>query len=232
MAGDGAAQPPEIVLDDEAKALKLEQAKAEARKAIIDANLSTAKSLVPTIDTTGLKSTFSMDEKGGSVVNAVAAAQLKEASKAIVASIKVHVPRNGRVILVEGRSIADADVPYKEFTNRLAWFKAEFESISTELEARGGAPPVGPTIAPIVPILLAANAATGILTTTLGLLGSDVSISGRTVSLDDTALKAVLAGELKTAGLVPVIEGLMSVKDTEMIGSFNALWDQYTALKD
>jgi hypothetical protein len=116
MPDDGAKEP-EVPLDPEAKALKLEQIKAEARKSILDAQLATAKALVPTIDTSGLKETVTLDEKAGSIVNAVAASQLSDAAKSIVGVVKNNVAAGSRVILVEGRSIAEADVAYATSPN-------------------------------------------------------------------------------------------------------------------
>jgi hypothetical protein len=81
-------------------------------------------------------------------------------------------------------------------------------------------------------VLIAASAASSIVTTTLGLMKSDVSVQGRAVTLDDTALKAVLAGQLKASGLKPVIEGLMLLKDSEVMAKLTALWDQYAELKE
>jgi hypothetical protein len=223
LADDATAPVP---LDDEARALKLQQAKAEARKAILDANLASAQALVPTIDTSALKETVSLEGEAGSVVNTVAAGQLKKVADAIVKIVGGKAEPGSRVILVEGRAVAEADLAYTDIVERFRWYEDKFDEVIQQVRQ-----PAEEIVESLITLLIGASTVVSAVTSTLGLLASDTSMRDRKVALDDTALKAALAGRLKAAGLEPVIEGLTSTADSEVMRRLSGLWDRYAELK-
>lgn len=230
---DTEKQAPEFELDQEAKGLKLEQSKAESRKAIADAKAATRKALIPVGTTTPLAGDVTFDEKAGSLVSVVAARQIESAAATIAERVKVTVGDLAAVLLIEDRQLAQEDAVLAEVTARLTALRADLTSAIAALIP----PPAAGAGAAFIPIAVAAaglSSAIGLAqlgADFLAMFRTDITVSGRDVSIDRLALFAEVAEELRERGVPTALAGFGLVSETQTLTNFAELLQMRTALQ-
>ena len=221
-------KPPEVALDEEAKQLKLAQVKAEARKAIAEADAGTAAAGVPAAQSKPMAGAVDVGEKGGSSLVAVVAAKALTAAAEKIAK-RVGEKANGHpIIFVDDRAVAEGDAVYAEVTTRLEQFS---HSIDTALQAlkppgstRGRQALVG--VAPLAAIVGLGS----LLGDVLGLFRSDYKVAGREASINRVALVALVAGGLPE-GVKAILPNFGLVKDSAVFASFSSLLERRDKLE-
>src|SRR5215470_5298332 len=124
MAPPASSADSEIPLDDEAKRLKLEQVKAEARKAIAEAQKAALASQLPSPEFKSPEGTVDLSDKAGLVAQLVAYEMLNAAAKTIANEV-VEVAQKGHpgsklnLLLVDDRRLVATDWPYQIIHSQL-----------------------------------------------------------------------------------------------------------------
>jgi hypothetical protein len=229
---ESASQTPEFELDQEAKDLKVEQSKAESRKAIAEANAATRKAVAPAGATAPLAGDVTFDAKSGSLVSVVAARQLEAAAATIAKRVALTVGEGAAVLLIEDRQIAQDDAVFEEVNARLISLRSEFAAAAAALVP----PPTGTTTAVIPLAVVAAGLSTAIGLAQLGadliaMFRTDITVSGRDVSVDRLALFAEVAEELREHGVPTALAGFGLVGKTQTLAKFAELLKVRTELQ-
>jgi hypothetical protein len=117
-----------VPLDEEAKKLKLEQTKAEARKAIAEANKATLAAQLPTADVKPLEGKTEVGEKAGLVADLLAHSLLAPAARTIANGIvAANVPNGARVLVVDDRALTAVDWSYLAVSEQVNHQKTALE---------------------------------------------------------------------------------------------------------
>ena len=222
-----------VPLDEEAKKLKLEQTKAEARKAIAEANKATLTAQLPTSDMKPLEGKTEVGDKAGLVADLLAHSLLSPASKAIAYGVAAAgVPKEATVLVVDDRALTAIDWSYiavsKQVEHQKTALDGALELVKGEVpkDQQRGAETFGPLMLPGAGALLqAAPALIGAAATVVGMFQSDYAIKARDVSIGTTPLIAAvvreLQGKVKTA-----VSGFDVVRDSTVGTSFWDAWDK------
>jgi hypothetical protein len=176
MADSDTSKDPEVPLDDEAKKLKLEAIKAEARKSIATAQQATLEAQLPKSDVTAPEGKIEAGENVGMVAQAVAYSALGDVAGKIAGAI----PQKASVLIVDSRGLFATDWQYEMVTGDLADQKtaldnavALFQPPKPKLgektppaegaEGREGAQDFVPGLAALSPTMTAAGSLVGAL---------------------------------------------------------------------
>jgi hypothetical protein len=222
------ASTTDVPLDDEAKQLKLLQIKAEARKAIADAQLSPAQSTLSDAQSKLLANPVDLGDKGGSSLAAVvASAALTRVAATIADTVKKQAP-NGRVLVVEDRAVAESDVVYALVTGRLKLYEDAFAAIPDQAKLKPAAAPpvkeekeeklVQPAFVP-PPLALLAGVG-GLLVDAVALFKTEFKVGSRDVLVSQLALIAEVVDQLRGSVTV-ILPGFRLVKDSQVFQQFN-----------
>jgi len=206
------SQDKDVTLDEEAKRLKLEQVKAEARKAIADSQKATLAAQFPATDVKPLEGKIEVGEGVGLVAGLLAQGLLDKVAKEIVDQIKEKLEEGtSSVLLVEDRRLAASDWSYERVRGQL---EVELEAVEGALGALAGAEVGEPTpeadALPLAAAGAALTAGTAIVGATAGLIGmlrSDYAISSKEVAIAPTPLLAALSKELLCQSREVTVDG-------------------------
>lgn len=225
MAETGAKQP-DVVLDEEAKQLKLLQTKAEARKAIAEAETATIKAAIPEVKPVDVTSSVDLGEKGGaSLASVVAAAALSEVAGSIGSTVS-SVVRDGMVMIVEDRSVAESDVVYLAVTGRLQQFSTGLSAMTDGLQPRKTSTPYETKIVAAAPGLAVIAGLGGLVANIAGLFKSDLTVRARDVTVSRFALIAEIMQRLIRGSTAVVLPGFAMVEQSAVFRSFNDLLEK------
>jgi len=206
----------EVQLDAEAKRLKLEQTKAEARKAIAEAQQATLAAEIPTSDVKPLEGKVELGAGVGLLAALLAHAVLERGADEIVKALPLtHVEgksKGNTVLIVEDRALVESDWPYTMVSSQLEVLSDNLGKAETLLQ-----PPTEKPHAPAVPAtteemllpaaaLAAAPALVGAVAGLIGMFKTDYSIASKDVTVGTTPLVAAVAGELLAAGHTVIVD--------------------------
>jgi DNA/RNA endonuclease G (NUC1) len=220
-------QDKQVRLDREAKQLKLEQTKAEARQAIAEAQQATLAAQLPASDTKPLEGSVAVGENVGLVADLVAHALIDDAAKEIVDEIGANLDAKATVLLVENRELAASDWPYWIIRGEISRLRKRLDDQKSALT---GAMPAPPPSAPapqeeFVPVagaaLTAGAAAISSVASIVGMFRTDYSVTARAVTIGKTPLLSALSHHLLAATKAVTVDGF-TVIDSQLVGDFAA----------
>jgi hypothetical protein len=227
------AKSAEPELDAEAKALKLEQVKAEARKAIAEANAGALTAGLYQSTSQPAKGETTLDEKSGSLLSIVALRSLNSLSGEIAEAVEAAVGQGKAIVIVGDRSLALTDAARAEINVRFEWFREQFEATLDQLQRPAVPPPqqraevAEPALAPMfaaLPVAQAALSAVGLAADLVGMFKTDYAMQGRAVAFDQSAVAAGVAGRLSRHGSV-VVDGFQTLEQSSTLRRFKELLD-------
>lgn len=195
--GASSASQDPIELDEEAKSLKLEQIKAEARKAIAESRKATLTAQLPTSSAEPLEGTVDVGEGAGLAGQVVAYRLLGRAATEIAAAVKTAKgSRPADVMVVEDRALVGSDWTHAAVSKQLGVETATvaevlkmFPDPAEEPKRKFGATAI-PAAALVVPQLLGAAASV------IGMFRSNYAITSRNAEIGTTPLLAAVAQAL------------------------------------
>jgi hypothetical protein len=142
--------PDHVPLDAEAKRLKLEQTKAESRKAIAQADQAIAEAQksallakLPTTDVKPLEGKIDVGDKSGLPADVLAHSLVNDAAGRIARAIDATLGANARLLVVEDRNLAQIDWPYQAVRRQLTEQKRSVRTSLRLLERELRAPAPG-----------------------------------------------------------------------------------------
>ena len=257
-AQDGASTAPAVALDDEAKRLQLEQVKAEARKAIAQAQQATLQADLPSPQSKPLEGTVTLGDKAGLVAQIVARAVVEEGAREIAGAVAAQC-EGQTTLIVEDRNLLAGDWRYAlvrtELTTQRDTLAAACGALNEATEkaaaepdepepagggkieslgpgAAGGAAAAAAATAALGPIglLAAAPAVIGGVADVVGMFRSNYTIAAADVQMGATPLVAGVAGELRRLGRAVVVDDFR-VLDSPLIGDFFSAREQRLELE-
>ncbi|MFF1868229.1 hypothetical protein [Kitasatospora herbaricolor] len=212
-----------MMLDDEAKQLKLQQAKAEARKAIAEADRARFKAALPESSVKPLEGRVDVGEKSGFVAELLAHAVLDRAAGEIVEAL----PDGARVLVIEDRNLLASDWPYVVVGDQLEHHQWALARAQTALspQLQEGLQAVG--VAAAVPAIVAAGAGL------VGLLRTDYALTGRPVTMSSPALVAAVAHRIAARpGNTVAVDGFMLARRSTLLAGFKEACQRQLAVQD
>jgi hypothetical protein len=221
-----------VPLDDEAKALKLEQTKADSRKAIAEAEKAIAEAqkatlaakLPTTAAVTPLEGKIEVDAKTGLIADLLAHSLLGDAAKEIAAQVESQTDKTSVILVVEDRALTKTDWPYEAIRKQVAQQDEALTEVLGLFGEEGRVPPPEPRAELLPELALSAVPSTvNALASVLGMFQSDYAITSRDVTIGNTPLVAAVAGELAAARKVTV-SGFELVGESEVAKKF---WDAW-----
>lgn len=224
---DQAAGEAEIELDEEAKALKLEQAKAEARKAIAEAQKATVEAQLPTSEVTPPEGKVDVGENVGLVAEVLARSQLEVAARRIADEVAQEVNRGATLLIVEDRDLVRTDWPYEAIRRELEQHKTAIGR-ATDALRDGAEAEVSPESLALGAPLVAASGLLGAVASVAGMFRTDYSITSRKVEVGTTPLVSALAEVLRLVDDPPKvrIDRFTTLSESPIIDGF---WGAYDA---
>jgi hypothetical protein len=239
MKKDAAPDPDHVPLDGDAKQLKLDQVKAEARKAIAEAEAATLKAQLPETATKGHEGAVELGEKTGYVAELAAYSLLDHAAARIAKD--VPDPLTARILVVEDRNLIASDWQYRlvrDHLDQLADVVGEAVAL-IDAGVRGAAttPHEAPAsdeqddrkrllLAPLLaaaPLLTAAPALIGAVSDIVKMFRTDYSVKARDVTIKPAALVSAVVHELLKAGVSTAVDAFTLLDDSQLLVSFEAL---------
>lgn len=217
-----AAETEDVVLDDEAKQLKLTQTKEEARQAIAEARRKTLAALLPTADVKPIEGATEVGERVGLVADLLARSLLDNAAVRIAEDVVTHLGDQATVLLVESRLLTRIDWIYEVVRNQLAAHKDALDRATTKLKETMPKPDASDA-APLgaLPLLFAAvPAVVSGLATLFGMFKSDYSIKSREVTIGTTPLIAAVARALIEKKRGVTVSGFEILRESETMETF------------
>ena len=203
-----APQAPEVPLDDEAKRLKLDQMKAESRKAIAEAQQAELTARLPSSDVKPLEGKTEIGEGVGLVADLLAHAVLDRAAGVIRTETQTYVDEDSWVLVVDDRELAGSDWAYSAVAGQLAQERAAIDAALEEV-SESAEPPNGTGLESLTvgTALVAAPAMVGAAASLVGMFRSDYSIESRSVTIGSTPLAAAVTRHLLAAGVKVSVDG-------------------------
>ena len=201
MADADTSKDPEVPLDDEAKKLKLDAIKAEARKTIAQAQKDTLAAQFPSSDVEAPEGKVDVGEKVGMVAQAVAYSAMADVAQTVADA----VPANAAVLVVDDRGLFATDWQYEMVTGDLAEQKTALDEAvkvlaPPEKPEKPPAAPEGADVAPLVaglaPALTVASSLAGGAAQLAGLFRSDYGLSALETKIESTPFIAAVTEKL------------------------------------
>jgi hypothetical protein len=208
MAGDSKSNESSngqtVTLDDDAKRLKLDQVKAEARQAIAEAQKATVAALLPASDVKPLEGQVDVGAGVGLVAQLIGYQLLDEASARIAKAIARCGVKGADILVVEDRLLAGTDWAFEGIQHELAALAPALDQMLIDLglievQSAGSVPIVprlGAEMVPVVPAALAVSSVIGAAASLVGMFKTDYSITSREVKIGTTPLIAAVAKRL------------------------------------
>ena len=211
MAGDSksneSSNSQTVPLDDDAKRLKLDQVKAEARQAIAEAQKATVAALLPSSDVKPLEGKVDVGAGVGLVAQLIGYQLLDEASARIAKAIARCGVKGADILVVEDRLLAGTDWPFEGIQHELAALAPALDQMLTDLSLTevqvARSVPIVPglrtelvPLVPLVPAALAVSPVIGAAASLIGMFKTDYSITSREVKIGTTPLVAAVANRL------------------------------------
>jgi hypothetical protein len=192
--------------------------------------------------------TVTADAKAGYMATIVAYRAMLRQADAIADSINALHLSNARIMLVNSPEFAAGDVALQQVSAQFEAWKAELTRLNklvTDLAhakadderliapaflaaavpIAAGAIAAGVSPATMLPLLAATIGATADL---IGYFKTDYALTGRDVSVSDTAVRARVAGKLR--GVPVYMQDFYRVEDAPIMGTFNAIISLRAAL--
>lgn len=195
-----ADDPPkdlELVKKEREAALAEADAKiAKAKKDIAEADKATFAAQLPAPSTKPLEGKTDLDDKTGYFADLLAYRSLKTAAQGIVESLATKLSPEEPVFLVTKTDWQQGAVQLAEVNSRLATFNEYFEKLDPGAVSDAGVT-VAAREATSLAALAAAPAVLGAIADVAALFREDRTIKGRAVTLNQTALLADVAAELR-----------------------------------
>jgi hypothetical protein len=209
MAGgstsNGSSDSQTVPLDAEARSLKLQQVKAEARKSIVEADKATVAAMLPSSDVKPLEGQVDVGAGVGLVAQLIGYELLDEAAIRIAKAIARCGVKGADILVVEDRLLAANDWSYAGIQNALAALDSGLDQMLTELgrvqreatEPEGAQRPrQGAEAVAALPVVLAVPTLIGAAASLVGMFKTDYSITSREVKIGTTPLVAAVANRL------------------------------------
>ncbi len=220
-ATDGDKPTEGVVLDAEARALKLDQAKAEARKAISQADRAALDAALPSKLPQPPEGKVGVSEASGHVAELAAYAVLNHCAEKIAAAL----PNDARTVLVvEERDLLASDWAYLVVDGELSRHESDLEKAIEGLAA--AMPPKDGLAAAGAGVM-----ATGVIASAASIVGmfrKDYTFTGRAVSIDRASLTEALVNRLQSRDTPPgvVVDAFQLLVDSACLKRLNAMRDQ------
>jgi hypothetical protein len=229
-------------LDDEARQLKLAEAKAASRKAIAEAEKATLAAQLPTSDLKPIEGKVELGDKVGLIGELLAYGRLLPAAKKIAA----RFGKGQRVLIVEDRDLIESDwvceVVRRQLVHQGAVLDRARLGVTDALAAGLAEPPIEDSATPEAEIQESVIAAGAALTTATSLVGaaatlagmfrSDYSIKRRDVAVTTTPLVAAAADALREQDVLVNVDGFALLAGSSTVGAFYDLWTARSELND
>ena len=193
---NGSSDSQTVALDNDARQLKLEQVKAEARQAIAEAQKAALVAQLPPSDVKPLEGKVDVGAGVGLVGQLVAYQLLGDAAATIVGVFRKGGVKQANVLVVEDRLLVGTDWAYVTVRRQLGFQKKAIDDMLTELTPPQPGQPSGGFTATLLPAAVAAPAVIGAAATLLGMFRTDYSITSRDVKIGTTPLIAAVANKL------------------------------------
>lgn len=235
MADQDTVKELDVQLDEEAKKLKLEAIKAEARKSIAQAQQERLAAQLPKSEVTPPEGKVELGEKVGLLAEVVAYSALRDVAAQVAGSVKKHTPDGAFVLIVESRALFATDWPYAVIHDELAGHLTALQAATDALESRApaAAPPakepeeprveaLGVPLAAVTPGLAVAEGVVGGAAGIAAMFRNDYTISSRETKVGSTPLVAAVASELASATRTVVVDGFELVIGSRVLADFNA----------
>ncbi|MGO8906597.1 MAG: hypothetical protein ACLQMH_13380 [Solirubrobacteraceae bacterium] len=212
--------PPVVPPDEEAKQLALEQKKAEASKAIAEAQKATLAADFPASETKPLEGKTAVGTGVGLVAQLLAYKLLGPAATDIANALKSELDADASILIVEDRALIASDWPYTAIREQLKGYEQLIEALKQRLEPvpSGRAPRVA-----IGPVVAGAAAVIGAAATIVGMFRAEYSITSKDVKIGTTPLVAAVARQLLKDHQVEVDQFAL-LQDTGIVQEF---WETY-----
>jgi hypothetical protein len=231
MTDANASSPAPPDLDAEAKALKLEQVKAEARKAIAEANAGALNAGLYQAKSEPIKGETTFDEKADSLLSIIALRALDRLTGEISAAVQEAISTGSAILIVDDRALGLTDAAHDEIAARFDWFVEQFQAILAQLQAPAvsTAATHEPEVAFLAPVLAAlpaaqaALSAVGLAADLVGMFKTNYSVQGRAVKFGYTALAAGVADRLSRSSIAVVIDGFQTLEHSSTLQTFRDL---------
>lgn len=220
-----ASTPPDVVLDQAAKDLLLDQKKAEARKAIAEARKAELTALLPDFKVDLPEEKLDAGDSASPIAVIVAYAELDDASSRIVERIRSDLGEESvsgaRFLLVRSLDLESDHGAYVAFKSYLSQLTSGVDAALKRLDrtkgpATFGAIPIGPIIG------LALNA----LPTVMSVFQRNRSIRSRDIKVSPMAVAAALSEQLRGVGAEVVVDGFAPIPEN------NQIFTDVAALRD
>jgi len=196
---------PIAELDDEARALHLEQTKAESRQAIAEAQRSAVEAWLPKLKSSPIEGKAEFGYKAGQLAEVAAFNALAHAAQEVASRIATDAAEH-TVCIVNSDEMWKSDFAFHHVESGLQRYKTAIENLRAELaRGRPGAvaaptPDRGLASASVVSAALALPAAAVSATVDLiGMFRSDYQFSSREVTKDQSALLSAIVAKLNAA---------------------------------
>lgn len=219
-AATGGDKPADtVMLDAEARALKLDQVKAEARKAIAQADRAVLDEALPPAPAKPPEGTVGVSDTSGLVAELAAYAVLTRCAERVAAA----VPDDATVLVVEDRDLVASDWPYLVVDGELTRHQKDLEQAR---EALAGAKPAQDGLA-FVGAVVAAAGVIASAASIVGMFRSDYSFTGRALSIAPASLTAAVVHQLRARKTPPEV-----VVDAFQLLTGSAVFERLSALRD
>jgi hypothetical protein len=234
-------QDPNVDLDDEAKQLKLRQAKAESRKAIAEAERATLASALPNPKVVA-QGKADIGQNAGYLAELASYYALDGAAAQIGAALASRLGEEPVVALVADADLITAGWMAAQVISALDTFEKAVTAAQTAVNSlspisgaggghQGPAPAATPGAAAAVPAV-----AIGAVADVFGLFRSDYAFTARIIAKDPPALTtAVLTALQSHGGLTVIVDGMRLLADEDSVltrlNKLRAARDELAALR-
>jgi hypothetical protein len=240
MAGDSnsndSSNSQTVPLDDDAKRLKLDQVKAEARQAIAAAQKATVAALLPSSDVKPLEGKVDVGTGVGLVAQLIGYQLLDEASARIAKAIARCGVKGADILVVEDRLLAGTDWVYEGIQHELAALAPALDQMladlgPTELQ-RAEIVPTVPQLrtelfmAPLGLAAVAVSPVIGAAASLLGMFKTDYSITSREVKIGTTPLVAAVANRLVEQKHNITVDQFSLIAGSRIVADFRSVHDK------
>ena len=238
-------------LEEQAALLAQQQAIAESEKAIAEAKKGKLAAELPAgAAAPPPEGHITTDDKFGYLAELVATDTLTRQAARLVAQVEqADLPAGSKLLLVADPDVAAGDVPWLLVGQQLAalatalqnqieandaHIESLLDTLAPQQEVLEGLQPKGlpavlaPVVATLTPTLTAATAIVGAAATIANMFRADFDIKGQEISLNDTALHALVVGRVKKWPIY--LPHLARVSQSPLLTEWSALGQQSRVL--
>jgi len=227
-----ASTSPDVVLDQPAKDLLLDQKKAEARKAIAEARKAELTALLPDLKVDLPEEKLDAGDSASPIAVIVAYAELDDASSRIVERIRSDLGEESvsgaRFLLVRSLDLESDHGAYVAFKSYLSQLTAGMDAALERLDRTVPQDTFGVAIAPILGLAL------GGLQAVMSVFQRNNTVRNRDIKVSPMAVAAALSEQLRKVDAEVVVAGFAPVPENQIftdVGALRAKRDQLADLQ-